>query len=57
LATSPKAVLGPVATTEAVAVPLTIEVPRSTIVASDSSPGLASFSTGIDSPVSAACWT
>ena len=52
-AMSPNAVLTPVATTRAVAVPLTTEVPSSTIVACDSSPALNAFSTGIDSPVSA----
>jgi len=39
----------------AVAVPLTTEVPSSTNV-TETRPGFASFSTGIDSPVSADSW-
>jgi hypothetical protein len=57
---SPNAVARPVATTSAVAVPLSIDEPRKTMFCPsaglcgkvESSP--ASFSTGIDSPVSAA---
>jgi len=39
------------------AVRLTTDVPRITIVASESWPGFASFSTGTASPVSADGWT
>ena len=62
-AMSPNAVSRPVATTTARAVPLTTDVPRNTrFLASAGCRGgvarsLASFSAGIDSPVSAACCT
>jgi hypothetical protein len=60
---SPKAVSRPVATTTACAVPLTTDVPRNTRFRASASwrggaaRSLASFSAGIDSPVSAACCT
>src|SRR5206468_2729399 len=56
-------VRGPAATTSAVAVPLTTDVPRKTTLRASAgcrgaiSMSAASFSAGIDSPVSAACWT
>ncbi len=62
-AMSPNAVAGPVATTTAVAVPLTTDVPRKTVLRASAAwraPGgrsPASFSTGSDSPVRAASWT
>ena len=60
--TSPNGVPGPIATTTAVAVPLTTEVPRKTNDGESgptdaSSSRVAAFSAGNASPVSAACWT
>ena len=55
--TSPNSVELPVAVTIAVAVPLTIDVPSQTVPALSPSGAPASFSTGSDSPVSAASWT
>ena len=56
---SPKDVLAPVATTRALAVPLTTEVPKKTMFSAsgllETSSPLACFSTGSDSPVNAAC--
>ncbi len=58
-AMSPKEVLAPVATTSALAVPLTTEVPRKTMFSAsglvETSSPRACFSTGSDSPVNAAC--
>ena len=59
VAMSPNFVAAPVAVTTAVAVPLTTEVPRNTAPRSPCGPDwlAASFSAGIDSPVSAASCT
>ena len=59
MAISPKAVAFPVATTTAVAIPLTTEVPRKImfedcIEISGEAVSAGDFSTGIDSPVRAA---